>query len=163
MEPCDWLLANEDVSRLSGDCGGVMRLGLLHSEWESEPCKRGREKLFKRGGEISNHSHSKTSVYQVINRWSQIQMFSINRKVDLDDRALQVSRYVGFALDDFSTPFQMFSFFQYLMFQYFSYGLYLSNVFFLTVIISQYLPQGCNVQTRQLSMCSMHLHYAHVY
>lgn len=37
MEPCDWLLANEEVSRLSGDCGGVMRLGLLHSEWEREP------------------------------------------------------------------------------------------------------------------------------
>lgn len=32
MEPCDWLLANEEVSRLRGDCGGVMRLGLLHSE-----------------------------------------------------------------------------------------------------------------------------------
>lgn len=37
MEPCDWLLANEEVSRLSGDCGGVMRLGLLHSECEREP------------------------------------------------------------------------------------------------------------------------------
>lgn len=37
MEPCDWLLANEEVSRLSGDCGGVIRLGLLHSEWEREP------------------------------------------------------------------------------------------------------------------------------
>lgn len=42
MEPCDWLLANEEVSRLSGDCGGVMRLGLLHSECESEPGFRGR-------------------------------------------------------------------------------------------------------------------------
>lgn len=49
MEPCDWLLANEDVSRLSGDCGGVMRLGLLHSEWESEPSKRGARQ--KKGGE----------------------------------------------------------------------------------------------------------------
>lgn len=37
IEPCDWLLANEEVSRLSGDCGGVMRLGLLHSECEREP------------------------------------------------------------------------------------------------------------------------------
>ena len=37
MEPCDWLLAKEEVSRLSGDCGGVMRLGLLHSECEREP------------------------------------------------------------------------------------------------------------------------------
>lgn len=44
MEPCDWLLANEDVSRLSGDCGGVMRLGLLHSECEREPGFRGRVK-----------------------------------------------------------------------------------------------------------------------
>lgn len=42
MEPCDWLLANEDVSRLSGDCGGVMRLGLLHSECEAEPGWRGK-------------------------------------------------------------------------------------------------------------------------
>lgn len=42
MEPCDWLLANEDVSRLSGDCGGVMRLGLLHSECEREPGFRRR-------------------------------------------------------------------------------------------------------------------------
>ena len=42
MEPCDWLLANEEVSRLRGDCGGVMRLGLLHSEWEREPGFRGR-------------------------------------------------------------------------------------------------------------------------
>ena len=25
MEPCDWLLAKEDVSRLRGDWGGVMR------------------------------------------------------------------------------------------------------------------------------------------
>lgn len=44
MEPCDWLLANEEVSRLSGDCGGVMRLGLLHSECEREPGFRGRIK-----------------------------------------------------------------------------------------------------------------------
>lgn len=29
MEPCDWLLAKDDVSRLTGDTGGV---GLLHSE-----------------------------------------------------------------------------------------------------------------------------------
>lgn len=42
MEPCDWLLANEEVSRLSGDCGGVMRLGLLHSECDREPGFRGR-------------------------------------------------------------------------------------------------------------------------
>lgn len=42
MDPCDWLLANEDVSRLSGDCGGVMRLGLLHSECEREPGFRRR-------------------------------------------------------------------------------------------------------------------------
>lgn len=42
MEPCDWLLANEEVSKLSGDCGGVMRLGLLHSECEREPGFRGR-------------------------------------------------------------------------------------------------------------------------
>ena len=42
MEPCDWLLANEEVSRLSGDCGGVMRLGLLHSECERDPGFRGR-------------------------------------------------------------------------------------------------------------------------
>lgn len=41
MEPCDWLLANEEVSRLSGDCGGVMRLGLLHSEWDREPGTEG--------------------------------------------------------------------------------------------------------------------------
>lgn len=34
MEPCDWLLAKDDVSRLTGDTGGV---GLLHSEWEREP------------------------------------------------------------------------------------------------------------------------------
>lgn len=50
MEPCDWLLANEEVSRLSGDCGGVMRLGLLHSECEREPgfkggrCRKGQNK-----------------------------------------------------------------------------------------------------------------------
>lgn len=37
MEPWDWLLTKEEVSRLSGDCGGVMRLGLLHSEWDREP------------------------------------------------------------------------------------------------------------------------------
>lgn len=42
MEPWDWLLAKEEVSRLSGDCGGVMRLGLLHSECEREPGFRGR-------------------------------------------------------------------------------------------------------------------------
>lgn len=41
MEPCDWLLANEEVSRLSGDCGGVVRLGLLHSEWDKEPGRKG--------------------------------------------------------------------------------------------------------------------------
>lgn len=45
MEPCDWLLANEEVSRLRGDCGGVIRLGLLHSEWEREPAKKGGIKL----------------------------------------------------------------------------------------------------------------------
>lgn len=45
MEPCDWLLANEEVSRLSGDCGGVMRLGLLHSEWDREPGTEGRMRL----------------------------------------------------------------------------------------------------------------------
>lgn len=33
-ELCDWLLAKDDVSRLTGDIGGV---GLLHSEWEREP------------------------------------------------------------------------------------------------------------------------------
>lgn len=33
-EPCDWLLVNDDVSRLTGDTGGV---GLLHSECEREP------------------------------------------------------------------------------------------------------------------------------
>lgn len=37
MEPCDWLLAKDDVSRLRGDSGGVIRLGLLHSEWDREP------------------------------------------------------------------------------------------------------------------------------
>lgn len=45
MEPCDWLLTNEEVSRLSGDCGGVMRLGLLHSEWDREPGTKGRIRL----------------------------------------------------------------------------------------------------------------------
>lgn len=45
MEPWDWLLANEEVSKLRGDCGGVMRLGLLHSEWEREPAMRGRIQL----------------------------------------------------------------------------------------------------------------------
>lgn len=34
MELCDWLLAKDEVSRLTGDMGGV---GLLHSEWEREP------------------------------------------------------------------------------------------------------------------------------
>lgn len=34
MEPCDWLLVKEDVSRLMGDIGGV---GLLHSECERDP------------------------------------------------------------------------------------------------------------------------------
>lgn len=34
MELCDWLLVKDDVSRLTGDIGGV---GLLHSECESEP------------------------------------------------------------------------------------------------------------------------------
>lgn len=37
MEFWDWLEANEDVSRLCGDRGGVMRLGLLHSEWDTDP------------------------------------------------------------------------------------------------------------------------------
>jgi hypothetical protein len=37
MELCDWLLAKEDVSRFRGDWGGVMRLGLLHSECDREP------------------------------------------------------------------------------------------------------------------------------
>ena len=37
MEPCDWLLAKDDVSRLWGDSGGVIKQGLLHSEWEREP------------------------------------------------------------------------------------------------------------------------------
>lgn len=45
MEPCDWLLANEEVSRLRGDCGGVIRLGLLHSEWEREPARKGGIRL----------------------------------------------------------------------------------------------------------------------
>lgn len=51
MEPCDWLLAKEEVSRLRGDWGGVMRLGLLHSEWEREPGTNdgGRERERKRG------------------------------------------------------------------------------------------------------------------
>lgn len=39
MEFWDWLEANEDVSRLCGDRGGVMRLGLLHSEWDTDPNK----------------------------------------------------------------------------------------------------------------------------
>ena len=56
MEPCDWLLANEDVSRLSGDCGGVMRLGLLHSECEREPGFRGRIRQIK----MTFKSHIKT-------------------------------------------------------------------------------------------------------
>lgn len=34
MELCDWLLVQDDVSRLMGDIGGV---GLLHSECESDP------------------------------------------------------------------------------------------------------------------------------
>jgi len=34
MEHCDWLLEKDDVSRLTGDIGGV---GLLHSECEREP------------------------------------------------------------------------------------------------------------------------------
>ena len=34
MELCDWLLMKDDVSRLTGDIGGV---GLLHSECEREP------------------------------------------------------------------------------------------------------------------------------
>lgn len=34
MELCDWLLVKDDVSRLTGDIGGV---GLLHSEWERDP------------------------------------------------------------------------------------------------------------------------------
>lgn len=38
-EFCDWLLAKEDVSRFSGDCGGVIRPGLLHSECDNEPVK----------------------------------------------------------------------------------------------------------------------------
>ena len=46
MEPCDWLLAKEEVSRLRGDWGGVMRLGLLHSEWEREP---GMNKKWRNG------------------------------------------------------------------------------------------------------------------
>lgn len=39
-ELCDWLLAKDDVSRLTGDIGGV---GLLHSEWEREPEEAGEE------------------------------------------------------------------------------------------------------------------------
>lgn len=35
----DWLLAKEDVSKLRGDCGGVIKLGLLHSECDKEPIK----------------------------------------------------------------------------------------------------------------------------
>ena len=34
MELCDWLLVKDDVSRLTGDIGGV---GLLHSECVREP------------------------------------------------------------------------------------------------------------------------------
>lgn len=34
MELCDWLLVKDDVSRLTGDIGGVR---LLHSECEREP------------------------------------------------------------------------------------------------------------------------------
>lgn len=34
MELCDWLLAKDVVSRLTGDIGGVR---LLHSECEREP------------------------------------------------------------------------------------------------------------------------------
>lgn len=34
MELCDWLLVKDEVSRLTGDMGGV---GLLHSEWDREP------------------------------------------------------------------------------------------------------------------------------
>lgn len=37
MEPCDWLLTKEVVSRLRGDRGGVMRLVVLQSEWDREP------------------------------------------------------------------------------------------------------------------------------
>lgn len=37
MELWDWLEVKDDVSRLRGDRGGVMRLGLLHSEWDSDP------------------------------------------------------------------------------------------------------------------------------
>lgn len=34
VELCDWLLEKDDVSRLTGDIGGVR---LLHSECEREP------------------------------------------------------------------------------------------------------------------------------
>lgn len=37
IELCDWLLPNEEVSRFMGDCGGVIKLGLLLSEPLSEP------------------------------------------------------------------------------------------------------------------------------
>lgn len=52
MEPCDWLLANEEVSRLSGDCGGVMRLGLLHSEWDREPGREGSIRIQENDGSM---------------------------------------------------------------------------------------------------------------
>ncbi len=42
MELWDWLEANEDVSRLRGDRGGVMRQGLLHSEWDRDPDEQHR-------------------------------------------------------------------------------------------------------------------------
>lgn len=68
MEPCDWLLANEDVSRLSGDCGGVMRLGLLHSEWESEPGRRGaRQTKGEKESVREVINHSPTAGHQVAN------------------------------------------------------------------------------------------------
>lgn len=47
MEPCDWLLVKDDVSRLMGDIGGV---GLLHSECERDPGEEEEEGMISDSG-----------------------------------------------------------------------------------------------------------------
>lgn len=62
IELCDWLLAKEEVSRFRGDWGGVMRLGLLHSEWDREPGGEGpgREEGRERGREMGEKRGEET-------------------------------------------------------------------------------------------------------
>lgn len=64
----DWLLAKEDVSKLRGDCGGVIKLGLLHSECDKEPVENQQLSFsilhLSESGDLHRHNKRHTHLKQ---------------------------------------------------------------------------------------------------